>query len=98
VVYVYADQDARAIEESAARVISGGEHEFETRHRMKGGEVREVLVSACPVVIGREKRVLAVVQDQTGRSRRARSGSGSPFKPAQTRLASTDWMMGSTSQ
>ena len=66
-----ADQSPRAIEERTARILSGVEHQFEARHRTKGGEVRNVLISARPVSIGREMRVLAMVQDQTERQRAA---------------------------
>jgi PAS domain S-box-containing protein len=65
------DLTSRTIEERTARILSGVEQEFEARHRTKGGDIREVLISARAIQIGREKRVLAVVQDQTERKRAA---------------------------
>ena len=67
-----AEENSGEVEAHIARVLAGGEEEFEeARQRTRGGDVRNVLVSVRPVSIGREKCVLSVMQDQTERKRAA---------------------------
>jgi PAS domain S-box-containing protein len=52
-----------------ACIINAGGTEFEARHRMKSGEIREVLVRSRPVQMGGATRILSVSQDITERKR-----------------------------
>ena len=60
-----ADETARR----NARVAAGETMVLETRHRTKAGEVRDVLVTACPIVVGGRTLNYAAVLDVTDRAR-----------------------------
>jgi PAS domain S-box-containing protein len=66
-----AEETPGDVEARIARILAGGEQEFEARQRTKEGGVRSVVVSVRPVLIGREECILSVMQDQTERKRAA---------------------------
>ncbi len=57
------------IQAHARKILKYGKTEFETRHRTKAGEVRDVAVNASVLKIGGKEYIYCVLRDITGRKR-----------------------------
>lgn len=55
------------IQDHIRRIIAGGDHTFETQHKTKNGDRRDVLISTRPIALGGTQYILCTFHDFTER-------------------------------
>jgi len=70
---VEASETPAEVARHTQRVLDSGESVFETRHRTRQGELRDVLVHVRPITLGERAYLLSVWQDITQRKRAERA-------------------------